>query len=449
MGAFRPWRRAAAAACVAGALSGCASYRPLPLDTRAPLRHRVSDLQHPGLALRLPLTVPAVALLAVENDPDLRAARAERGVAQAEVVQAGILPNPSVTGSLLPVLSGPGVAPAWTAGLSEDLRSLVTLTARKQAARATAGQVNASLLWQEWQVAGKASLLAVDIMEGGAQLRLLEQTRALLAERYNLTRRAVAQGNADLSTLSPDLAALDDTRRQIGDLDRQQQARRHELDALLGLAPDAVLPLAPAPDLPPVDPAAVERMLPALADRRPDLIALRLGYAAQDARLRAAILAQFPALTIGITGGSDTSNVRTFGPQVTLDLPVFDRNQGNIRIARATRRQLHDAFSARLAAATGEIQAMLADMALLQRQISTARGQLAATEAITREAEAAFRAGNLTERAYVDFVTARAAQRQQVLGWRQSLLEQRVGLATLIGAGMPTADLATKGGGPV
>ena len=445
MRTLRPWGRAAVAACLTAVLSGCASYHPLPLDTHAPLRHGLSALHHAGFTLHPPLGVPAVALLAVENNPGLAAARAQLGVAQAQVVQAGILPNPVASFAITPVLAGPGVAPALVAGLSQDVKSLITLSARKAAARAAAGQVNASLLWQEWQVIGKARLLAVQIIEGDRQLRLLRQARGLLAERYNLTRRAVAQGNASLDTVSPDLTALSATRQQIDDLTRLQQTRRHDLDALLGLAPDVAVPLAPEIDLPPFDPAAVERLLPTLPDRRPDLVALRLGYASQDATLRAAVLAQFPALTIGFIGGSDTSNVRTFGPQITLDLPVFDRNQGNIAIARATRRQLHAEFSARLVTATGQVQAMLADIALLQRQIRTQRGQLAETDRVARQADAAFRAGNLTERAYVDFVITRLSTQEQVLALQQSLLEQQIALATLTGAGMPSIAINPPG----
>jgi outer membrane protein TolC len=157
--------------------------------------------------------------------------------------------------------------------------------------------------------------------------------------------------------------------------------------------------------------------------------------------LRAAILGQFPALNIGFTGGSDTSNVRSFGPQVTIDLPIFNRNQGAIAIARATRRQLRADFSARLATAAGQVQAMLSELALLQRQIRTQRAQLAETDRVARQAQAAFDAGNLTERSYVDFVTARLSTQEQVLALEQSLLEQRVALATLIGAGMPTITI--------
>ena len=74
-------------------LAGCAAYRPLPLPTSPPLAASWHDLRHAG-ALRPPLSVAEVAALAVENDPALRAARASLGVARAQVLDAGILPNP-------------------------------------------------------------------------------------------------------------------------------------------------------------------------------------------------------------------------------------------------------------------------------------------------------------------------------------------------------------------
>jgi len=424
-------------------LTGCAAYRPLPLPTSPPLAASWHDLRHAG-PLHPPLSVADVAALAVENDPALRAARARLGVAHAEVLDAGILPNPSLSAALTPVIGGPGTTTGWSVGLSQDLQALVTLRPRLQAARAAAGEIDASLLWQEWQVIGQARLLTVDLVEGARLGRLLRQARALLAHRATVTSRAVAQGNASLTTAAPDLAALTAVERQIDALDQLQQTRRHQLAALLGLDPGASLPLAPRLDLPEVPPAAVLASLPTLPERRPDLLALRLGYRAQNARVRAAILGQFPRLTIGFTSGSDTGGVLSIGPQVTLDLPVFDRNQGKIALARATRRQLRAEYAARLATAIGEVRAMAADSALLRRQLRLARRQLATTARMADAATAAFRAGNLTERAYVDFVTTRIETEQQILGLEQSLLEQQVAMATLTGAGMPTVRLAAE-----
>ena len=422
-------------------LAGCATYEPLPLTTGQPLRDAVSALDQAGTNTTAPLRIGDVVRLAIANNPDLKAARAQLGVAQAQLLQAGLLPNPSASASFMTVLSGPGVTPAWSAGLTEDIRSLVTLSSRRAAAAAAARQVSATIVWQEWQVGGRARLLVIQLAGGQRMAAVLREARTFLAQRYGRTRDAVATGDADLATLSPDLTALGDVEKQIADLDRQNQTHRHDLNALLGLAPGVAVPLAPVADPPEANKAATRAALASLADRRPDLIALRLGYAAQDAKLRAAILGQFPTLNIGLIGGSDTSNVHTIGPQITLDLPIFDRNQGNIAIERTTRQQLHAEFQARLVAAESEAAALLDDIGLLHRQLPPLRVRTLEARRMVRQANPAFAAGNLTERAYVDFISARLAREQELLGVEQSLRERQAALDTLIGTGMPVVSL--------
>lgn len=428
-------------AAVGLALAGCASSGDLPLPVRPELAPSLATLDHGGLNVATALTVSQVALLAVGNDPDLRAVRARHGVAQAQLLQSGLLPNPQITGTALPLVAGIGTTMAWNAGISEDIRSLITLSSRRQAAKDDAAQVDAEIIWQEWQVIGQARLLAVDLIEGGRVLVLLERNRDLLASRYARSRNAVAAGNATLSASTPDLAALQTVTAQINDLRRQQMARRHQLNALLGLAPEVDVALSGTPDLPAWNPDAVIATLPDLASRRPDLIALRFGYHSQNAKTRTAILSRFPNLTFGVTGGSDNANVRNFGPQISLELPIFNQNQGNIAIAQATRQQLHDEYAARLTAATGQVRAMLAEIGLLSRQLDSVRRDLAVTLRAASQAEAAFKAGNLDERSYVDLVSARLTKEQEIVTIEQSLLEQQVAIATLTGAGMPPIAL--------
>ena len=181
--------------------------------------------------------------------------------------------------------------------------------------------------------------------------------------------------------------------------------------------------------------------LPELASRRPDLIALQLGYRAQEEKVWGAVLAQFRLFSIGPSYGRDSSNVRTFGPQLTMDLPVFDRNQGNVAQERATREQLHAEFEARLVAAKGEVEAMLADQALLQKQLQTKSAMLAQMEPMASRVQSAFQQGDIDERSYVDLIASRNAKQQEILALRLVLLEQQVALATLVGAGMPHAEM--------
>jgi outer membrane protein TolC len=434
------WSGAAWVLVVLG-LAACAGPADLALPTRPALSDSLDGLIHDQVAMQPRLTVSQIALLAVRNNPDLRATRAQHGVAQAQVLQAGLLPNPQVTGAFLPLVAGFGTTPAWNAGISEDIRTLITLSSTRRAARSSAEQIDAQILWQEWQVMGQARLLAVDIIEAERILALLAQNRDLLAVRYNKSQQAVSAGNETLTVSAPDLAALQTITTQINDLKRQQLARRHQLNALLGLAPDVAVPLDQTPDIPPWNAEAVAQTLPTLQDRRPDLVALQLGYRAQNAKLRTAVLSRFPNLMFGVTGGSDNANVRNAGPQVTLELPIFNHNQGNIAIETATRQQLHDEYAARLTAAVGQVRAMMAEIDLLNRQLQDVRRDLAGTRRVAVQAESAFNAGNLDERSYVDLVVVRLGKEQEIVTIEQLLLDQQVAIATLIGAGMPAIAL--------
>ena len=442
-------RGAARWCCVGGAasflLTACASYEPLPLTTHVHLKHKLAELVHTGVRIDGPLSVYDVAVLAVENNPDLMAVRTQRGVARAQVLQAGLLPNPSINASYGFLLNPPvALFDSFSVGVIQDIQKSITMTGRLRAAQAAALQVDASMLWEEWQLIGKVRLLVFDIVQGEKLHRVLVEYRDVLQSRFDRGRTALSQGNVTLATVAPDLAAVGETRKAVFDLDRDQETRRHDLNALLGLSPEVVLPLKTQLQVLQVDPKAVMSALADLADRRPDLIALQLGYRSQDEKFRGAIVGQFPALTIGPVLSRDTSDVRTFGPQVTMDLPIFDRNQGNIAIEKTTREQLRAEFNARLSAANSEVMASLATQRLIGRQLEEERAELPVLQGFANQAESAMNAGNIDERAFVDLVSANYAKKQAVLTLEQLMLEQQVATATLIGAGMPRATMPTE-----
>ncbi len=431
----------AALACALCALSACATYTPRPLDTRAAAKTDVTELRHEG-PWPARLSIVDIERLALDNNPELIAARTQRGLSQAQLRIAGTLPNPVFNAGYQDVLSGPGTFAALAAGLTQDLKALVTLSSRRHAAQKSAQSVDATILWQEWQTVGKARLSAVDLVEGDKQLALLRFNAKLWRDRIDRGRQALAQGDATLATLTPDIAASSDAQKMVDDFSRQQQTRRRDLNLLLGLTPQVTLALVDDLAVPALDADAILAQLPGIADRRPDLIALQLGYQAQEEKVRGAILAQFPLFSFGYSYGRDTSNVRTLGPQVTMDLPVFDRNQGNITQEQATREQLHAEFNARLLAAKFEVEALLADQKTLQDQLASKHELIAALEPIVTRAESAYRNGDIDARSYVDLVATRNTKQQEILAMQLVLLEQQIAIATLVGAGMPTVTLA-------
>lgn len=437
--------------CAVLVLGGCAGYVVLPLAQQAVLAPSVAALDRtrpgaPPIAGDRPLTPAEVAVLAVQNSPDLRALRAQRGIAQAQVVEANLLPDPVLSGSYNVLLGGPGIADAIGATLTANVTALVTLSARRRAAQASAMQVDANVVWQEWQTVSRAQTLVIDLVEQGRLLRRLEETLALLRTRGDFAARALAQGNATLQVVAPYVAELTALQTERDAAALAQEQRWQGLAALLGLQPSVRPLLSTRLQVPAIAPAEALRLLSTVPQRRPDLIALQLGYQAQEAGLRAAILAQFPAITLGPNYGNDTSRVESLGPSVSVTLPLFSRNRGQIAIQRATREQLREDYAARLATAEGGVRALLANLGLLEHQLGGARAGLAQAERLAANAERALRAGNLDELSYVQLVSARLGKERQVIGLEQQVLDQRTALATLLGAGLPPVRLVTPKG---
>lgn len=427
------------------ALTGCATYHALPLAQHAGLSSNLSglDRQVPAVTsdgpprnidVGRPLDIAQIGLLAILNDPDLRSEWGDMGVAQAGLLQASLLPNPSATLGFAALLGGPGSTPSYAASLSQDIASLVTYHARVRAARAHMAEVNATLLWQEWQVAQKARLLALDIYYGDRSLTLTRRELRLVSSEVQQAQAATAAGNLALAALAPLLAAKAAAEQALVTLNIAQIKQWQSLDALLGLEPDVRFAIA-APDLrspPPLDP-----LISRLPQRRPDLIALQLGYGSAEANLRAAILGQFPAFLLGGTWGSDTTGVRSAGPTVTFDLPIFNRNQGRISETKATRLLLHEQYAARLDSAVGTARGIAAQECTLSAYLPQARQAAEAAENLAQTARDAYAQGNLDQRSLTDYETTALQRNLELIDLERSIGEDRIALSVELGLGLP------------
>jgi len=163
-----------------------------------------------------------VAMLAVAGNPDLKLARADAGIARAQAFAAGLLPDPQF--SLTHDRPGKaGFSNAFNAGLSLDFGSLITLSARRDAAGSDERKVDLALLWQEWQVVAQARKLFVGISMLERSRTLLAQGVALTGERLSAARQALAAGNLTLDAISPYEVAQADAQRQLDEQTRQRR----------------------------------------------------------------------------------------------------------------------------------------------------------------------------------------------------------------------------------
>jgi outer membrane protein TolC len=388
------------------------------------------------IATDAPLAIDDVGLLAVLNDPQLRSEPGQMAVAQAGLLQSSLLPNPSASVSYVALLGGAGgFAPAWSASLTEDVRSILTYHTRVKSARFQSEQVNADLLWQEWQVAQKARLLALDLYYGEQSLELSRRQLRLLDRETREVQAATQAGNLDLSALAPLLAAKAAAEQAVASIGLAQMQNWQALDALLGLDPRVRFTLA-KPSLPP-PPADLTPLLANLPDRRPDLVALQLGYHSADEDVRSAIIGQFPALVLGGQWGQDTTNVRSAGPTATFDLPIFDRNQGQVAQARATRFVLHAQYQSRLDEAFGTVKGLDAQLRRLSDDVGKAANAAAAAEKMAQSAQRAYAQGNLDQRALADFETTALDRRIEALALERALGETQITLTVDLALGLP------------
>jgi outer membrane protein TolC len=428
-------------------LAGCASYTPRPLATTpsdsdiAALSRDAATIDRPYLKpanvdLAAPLDDNAIAVIAVLNNPDLKAMRTKAGVADAQVFSARLLPDPTFSLGLGGILSGPDPFSEIASGLGLDLNALRTGKVRRQAAEAQAKQVRLDLAWAEWQTAGQARLQAVRIrrLQGAIDLLRIDDAAAQSLLGRNL--RAAARGDVASTSVeavrTDAVATADKLRTAEHDLD----AARLELVKLLGLAPETQLRLAPSVDTAPaLDPA---RLTQIALDNRLDLQALRAGYDAQEAAVHKAILDQFPSLALNLNFTRDTGGNNILGPTVDFTLPLWNRNRGGIAVERATREQLKAEYDARLFQTRADIAAAASAVTLARRQRDAVRAQLPELDRLARVSRAAATRGDVSRATAETAEGALRDKRVELATADQTIDEAMIALELL--TGVPRED---------
>jgi len=421
-------------------LAGCTAYHPQPLPA-APDLSRTPALTIPAKQFLLPglsphpvssrgLDATTAVLLAVCNDPDLKAARLQAGVARAQVLQAGLLPNPQFGAGFAQSARNYGGA----LSLSEDLQAWLTRGTQKAIASANQQQVHLNILWQEWQVAAQASQLFIQARSSKQLQAVLRAQERLLADRALADEKAMQQGNQTATVVSSDLRQLSTVQQKLHQLALNAMQTNHQLHALLGLEPGVRLHLVGSAAQPVISAAQFHAAIADLPQRRADLLALQAGYRSQEEALRRAILMQFPALSAGVDLERDpVEGVNDFGPQVSLELPIFNHNQGEIAIQKATRAVMRQTYQARLDAAVSQAHEVWRESLVLAAQLQDVENQLPALKQRAGAARRSMEQNNLDAAAYTAMEMDYLAQKEQAIQLRASLESSRYALRILLG----------------
>ncbi len=344
----------------------------------------------------------------LERDPQLRAGIQAIRQANADLVTAGLPPNPylAVNQTLLPLgrpftVTRQGGPPQLDAFLSYPIDWYLF---GKQAAAVKSAQWNVDISSAEF-----ADLVRQRV-DGAIQafLDVLEAQRVVELANANVEGRRRMEGIFRKSAEAADVAVLDADRVRLSVLDASQtlaneQAKleqaRSRLSALLGHRVGRVAGSLDVGEL--AQPLAVEESL-ALAERnRPDVIALHKQIHKAEADIAKEHTNAKPSVTplVGYTLqfqrkaiGFPNANSYDFG--VGMSLPIFDRNQGNIEKAHSALLQRRREYELKLREIRGEIEQVSEEFRTARELLQTALPeQLHLAEHLRDKTKLAFEAG--------------------------------------------------------
>ena len=443
-------------------MSGCAVYHKLPMDQSTvseslnppsieAIRIKAKSIQHPILKpvefdIRDGLSPDEAAILAVLANPTLRALRDQKGISAAQLLQAGILPNPQLSYNLDIPTGGntQDTVNAFGFGLGWDITSLITHGAKLDMAQSHAQSVDLDIAWKEWQVAQAARLNIYRLIFTEKQLLLARNIVKQRKKNLAVIQRGFSMGVVTVLDLSAAKAANQQARNSVLILEQEHEHERHALNQTLGIPADNKvllqrdIKLSIWQGLP-----TTQKIMNGLEKRRLDLLALKTGYESQEAQVRAAILSQFPKINIGLAHARDTGNVITTGFAATIDLPFFDRNQGQIAVERAGRKQLFDEYIARVFEAHSKIATILGDMKSLKKQVEAAEQSLQISSGLLETYKKALAEGNADILVYNDTRNEAANWQLKILQLKRDLSD--MGIALEIAAGEYIGQTGTDG----
>src|SRR6266699_1841197 len=416
------------------------------------LRVPASRFQSPSreqlsIDLRRGIGPDDAATIALYSNPALRAIRDRRGLAAAQLIQAGILPNPVVSYARDFVTGGStaGTRDGYTFSAGWEFSALIPFLPKQTAARKSFQSVDLDIAWQEWQIAVNARTAVYRVLGLNAQAAQAREATAGLQQSTDAMQKAVDAHEKTVLDLAAVASASQDSRATMLALEQEFEKQRLGLNKILGTEPENNVRLRDGLTLPTrVEPPNEPDLLNHVESRRLDLLGLRQGYESQDATVRAAILVQFPRISLAFVRAKDNTNVQSSGFNVAIDVPIFDRNQGVIATERATRQRLLDEYHQRAFEALSDVAAAIADIRSLDRQLAAAEEALPLLEKLVDSAQTAIEQRNADVLSYYTARSNLLQKRIQLIKLQEQLLEAHTALEIASGRYLPINAALTK-----
>lgn len=286
--------------------------------------------------LQRPLTVDDAVLVALLNNRCLQATYEELGVTQAALVQAGLLTNPRFSGNyLLSVVSGP--EPLIGLSLAQNFADLFFIGMRKSIAASEFAASKARVTAAVLDMAGETRVAYLDYQAAEQLFELRTTVAEAAAASFDASQKLFAAGNITKLAWASERAGLSQAKLDVAGAQATVLFLRERLNRQMGLWGNTATTWGVAgrlPDVPrdEIDFHNIERR--AVAESL-DLVEARarVEVAAGRAGMTkwSTLLSEFE---FGVAGAREDNGTWYVGPNVALQIPIFD--QGQARNAAAT-----------------------------------------------------------------------------------------------------------------
>jgi len=350
-------RTLAALSASAALLFGCASTSPKPVfedvarDVTSRSGHRVHWSQGGGEdkdvdkavdeLLSRELTADGAVQVALLASPALQAKLEELAIAQADLVQAGLLKNP-VFSIGRTAWEAEHINPNLFVAVEQDFLDIVTMPMRKRVAaaelQATRLEVGDHVLELASQV--REAFYTAQAAEQVVTMRRLVEDAAKTSADF--ARRQYEAGNTSDLTLSNELALAAQTTLDRRRSEGEAAVAREKVNKLMGTwGPRTAWKMAPRLAELPADEPPLERLEGVAIAQRLDVDAARRNLQAMGYALKLAKTTRWTGtVSVSVEAGRLRHNNRfAFGPSVALEIPLFDQRQAQIAKLEAFQRQ--------------------------------------------------------------------------------------------------------------
>ncbi|PTL77203.1 TolC family protein [Vitiosangium sp. GDMCC 1.1324] len=320
--------------------------------------------------LRDGLTREEAVRIALVNSPGLQAEYEALGISQAELVEAGLLRNPTI-GAMVRFPNQPAVGLNVEFSLVQELLDLFMLPARKRIARQ---QFEADVL----RTAHEALALVAEVREAytatQAAEKLLQyqaQITAAAEVSAELAQKQYDAGNIAELDLGIAQSAWQEARLALAREELELVERRERMNRLLGLwGENTEWKVGESlPELPSEEPP-LEHLERLAIQRRLDVDAARKEVSLMDQSVSLARSSRFlGTVEVGVSTERDGDGLRVTGPSLVLELPIFDQRQALIGRLEAQRRQAERRLTKLSVDARSEVRLARAQLQTSRRMV--------------------------------------------------------------------------------